>query len=310
MPASQSMIRNLLSTHQLSTADIERLLQQGASYLQWLRSGRKPRLNTLDDVSVTLAFFENSTRTRISFDLAARRLGAEVVVFDAAASSLTKGETIVDTIHTIEAMHSAQILVMRHNISGIHEQVQPNVSARLVNAGDGKNQHPTQALLDVLALLDAGVNFHGLKVVIIGDILHSRVARSNLDLLTKLGAHVAFCGPDHLVPAEFDSQIAAKFSHVDQAVEWADVAIALRIQLERMIEAFIPSTTEFHERFGLKRRHLEEKPRLMVLHPGPINREVEIASEVADAPQSLILRQVECGVALRMAVLSEIASTL
>ena len=295
--------RHLLSAEQLSHDDIHYLFSSAEASLDLLRSRKKS--DDLQGVSVVLAFFENSTRTRFSFEIAAKRLSAEVSTFQAAGSSVAKGESLVDTVRNIEAMH-IDILVMRHSHSGAHEFLQSRVSSSIINAGDGWHQHPTQGLLDAFTLYRTVPSLQGLRVCIAGDILHSRVARSNIHILQTLGAEVAVCGPGTLLPPGIARKVKV-FRRIDEAVEWANVVNVLRIQLERMQQGLFPSLQEFSRFFALRREHLERRPDLVVLHPGPINRGVEIESEVADAPQALILPQVEHGVAVRMALLSLVA---
>lgn len=299
---------HLISARDLSTDDILTIFERSDDYLRFLRSSDRKR-NDLNGVSVVLAFFENSTRTRVSFELAAKRLSAEVTAFQSAASSVAKGETLLDTILNIETM-KVDILIMRHHHSGAHEFLasrQGRVQSSIVNAGDGQHEHPTQGLLDAFTLYQkfgsSPSALKGLRYCLVGDILHSRVARSNIPIFQALGAEVAVCGPGTLMP-NLDAFGVKIFSHIDEAVEWADALNVLRIQHERMQQGLIPTLREFTHFFALKRRHIEQKPELAILHPGPINRGVELEAEVADAAQSLILSQVERGVAVRMAVLA------
>jgi aspartate carbamoyltransferase catalytic subunit len=299
---------HLISARDLSADDILTIFERSDDYLRFLRSSDRKR-NDLNGVSVVLAFFENSTRTRVSFELAAKRLSAEVTAFQSAASSVAKGETLLDTILNIETM-KVDILVMRHHHSGAHEFLasrQGRVQSSIVNAGDGQHEHPTQGLLDAFTLYQkfgsSPSALKGLRYCLVGDILHSRVARSNIPIFQALGAEVAVCGPGTLMP-NLDAFGVKIFSHIDEAVEWADALNVLRIQHERMQQGLIPTLREFTHFFALKRRHIEQKPELAILHPGPINRGVELEAEVADAAQSLILSQVERGVAVRMAVLT------
>ncbi len=296
--------RHLLSAEQLSHDDIHYLFSHAEIALDGLRA--RTQRDDLQGMSVVLAFFENSTRTRFSFEIAAKRLSAEVSTFQAAGSSVAKGESLVDTVRNIEAMH-IDILVMRHSQSGAHEFLQSRASSSIINAGDGWHQHPTQGLLDAFTLYRHVPSMKGLRVCIAGDILHSRVARSNIHILQALGAEVAVCGPGTLLPPGIAAQNVRVFRRIDEAVEWANVINVLRIQLERMQQGLFPSLQEFSRYFAVQRKHIEQRPDLVILHPGPINRGVEIETEVADAPQSLILPQVEHGVAMRMALLSLIA---
>lgn len=313
MPAEHIFThRHLISAYQLSEADILLLFEHAAEYLDFLRSSDRKK-NDLQGVSVVLAFFENSTRTRVSFEIAAKRLGAEVTGFQSTASSMNKGETLLDTILNIEAMN-VDILVMRHLHSGAHEFLAtrhgaPNgrITGSIVNAGDGQHEHPTQGLLDAFTMYQKYGSLKGLRYCLVGDILHSRVARSNIPLFQALGAEVAVCGPGTLMPPGLSVLGVRLFNRIDEVIEWADAINVLRIQHERMQQGLIPSLREYIRYFGVKRHHLQQKPSLSVLHPGPINRGIELEADVADAAQSLILSQVERGVAIRMAVLYLIA---
>ncbi len=248
-------------------------------------------------------FFEPSTRTRISFEFAEKRLGADTVNVAASGSSVVKGETLVDTARNLEAMR-IDMVVIRHGSSGAAQFLADRIPSNVINGGDGQHEHPTQALLDLLTLRDAFGRIEGLKVCIVGDIRHSRVARSNIFGLRKLGAEVAVCGPRSLIPVGIEDLGVRAFGHVEEAIEWADALNVLRLQLERMDAGFIPSLREYNRVFGVTRARLEKAPRqTVVLHPGPMNRGVEIDSDVADGPQSVILPQVTNGVAVRMAVL-------
>ena len=248
-------------------------------------------------------FFEASTRTRISFEFAEKRLSADTVNVAATGSSVQKGETLVDTARNLEAMR-IDMVVMRHPSSGAAEFLGDRIRSNVVNAGDGQHEHPTQALLDLLTLRDKFGRIEGLKVCLVGDVLHSRVARSNIWGLTKLGAQVAVCGPRTLLPRGVEQLGVTVFDHVEDAIQWADVLNVLRLQLERMEMGFIPSIREYYRVFGVTAERLEKAPRAVtIMHPGPMNRGVEIDSRVADGPHSVILDQVTNGVAVRMAVL-------
>lgn len=248
-------------------------------------------------------FFEPSTRTRISFEFAEKRLGADTVNVAASGSSVVKGETLVDTARNLEAMR-IDMVVIRHGSSGAAQFLADRIPSNVINGGDGQHEHPTQALLDLLTLRDSFGRIEGLKVCIVGDIVHSRVARSNIYGLQKLGAEVAVCGPRSLIPASIEEMGVQVFTHVEDAIQWSDALNVLRLQLERMNAGFIPSLREYNRVYGVTRRRLEQAPRdVVVLHPGPMNRGVEIDSDVADGPQSVILPQVTNGVAVRMAVL-------
>ena len=248
-------------------------------------------------------FFEASTRTRISFEFAEKRLSADTVNIASSGSSVQKGETLVDTARNLEAMR-IDMVVIRHASSGAARFLAERIPSNVVNAGDGRHEHPTQALLDMLTIRDHLGRLDGVRVCIVGDILHSRVARSNIWGLTKLGASVAVCAPHTLLPADVADLGVEVFAHVEEAVAWADVLNVLRLQLERMQAGFVPSLREYNRVFGVTRERIERSPRdLLILHPGPMNRGVEIDSDVADGPHSVILDQVTNGVAVRMAVL-------
>lgn len=248
-------------------------------------------------------FFEASTRTRISFEFAEKRLSADTVNVASAGSSVQKGETLVDTARNLEAMR-IDMVVIRHGASGAARFLGDRIRSNVINAGDGKHEHPTQALLDLLTLRDRFGKIEGLKVCIVGDVLHSRVARSNIWGLTGLGAEVAVCGPPTLVPRDIAELGVTVFRRIEAAIEWADALNVLRLQLERMTAGFIPSLREYNRVFGVTSERLARAPRdLTILHPGPMNRGVEIDSDVADGPHSVILPQVTNGVAVRMAVL-------
>jgi aspartate carbamoyltransferase catalytic subunit len=251
-------------------------------------------------------FFESSTRTRTSFEIAAKRLSADAINISVSTSSVTKGETLLDTARNLEAM-SPDCIVIRHSMAGAPHHLAKMGKAPIVNAGDGSHEHPTQALLDALTIRERKSRIAGLKVAILGDVLHSRVARSNIYLLTKLGATVSVAGPGTLVPPEFSELVGEGLRverNIEDALEGADVVMILRIQSERQNAAFFPSMREYAVHFGLKPKHLERAaPEAIVMHPGPINRGIEIASEIADGGRSLILDQVANGVAVRMAVL-------
>jgi aspartate carbamoyltransferase catalytic subunit len=248
-------------------------------------------------------FFEASTRTRISFEFAEKRLSADTVNVAASGSSVSKGETLVDTAKNLEAMR-IDMVVMRHYSSGAAEFLGNRIRSNVINAGDGQHEHPTQALLDLLTLRDKFGRIAGLKVCLVGDVLHSRVARSNIWGLLKLGAAVGVCGPRTLLPRGVEELGVTVFDHVEEAIQWCDVLNVLRLQLERMEAGFIPSLREYYRVFGVTAERLEKAPRdVTIMHPGPMNRGVEIDSRVADGPHSVILGQVTNGVAVRMAVL-------
>jgi aspartate carbamoyltransferase catalytic subunit len=301
--------RHLLGIAQLSREDILRVLDAAHGWFVVPRTEAK-NTRVLQGRSVVNLFFESSTRTRTSFEVAGKRLGADVVNVTPQTSSVTKGETLLDTVRNLEALR-ADAIVLRHPASGAADFVSSHTRASIVNAGDGSHEHPTQALLDAFTIRRRGKTFPGLVVAICGDILHSRVARSNALLLGALGAEVRFCGPRTLIPvaAEALGPTTRVVARVEEAVAGADVVMALRIQNERLAGAMIPSTREYARTFGLSARVLElAKPDAIVMHPGPINRDVEIESRLADGDKSVILDQVEAGIAIRMAVLDLVIS--
>jgi aspartate carbamoyltransferase catalytic subunit len=253
--------------------------------------------------TIVNAFFEASTRTKISFEFAEKRLSADTVGISASGSSVQKGETLVDTARNLEAMR-IDMVVMRHWSSGAAQFLAERIPSNVINAGDGRHEHPTQGLLDMLTIRDHLGSLEGLKVCIVGDVLHSRVARSNTFGLLRMGAEVAVCGPKTLIPKRMEELGVTVFPRIEEALEWADVINILRLQLERMKGGFIPSLQEYNRFFGVSRARLQAAPKdILVLHPGPMNRGVEIDSDVADGPQQVILKQVTNGVAVRMAVL-------
>lgn len=300
------MKHGLLDIESLKRADIEAILTRSKDF-QPAPGQTFKRFDTLRGRSVVNLFFEASTRTRTSFEMAAKRLGADTVSITAAGSSVSKGESLVDTLNTLAAMRPDAI-VMRHSASGAPHFLSRYLPIPIVNAGDGTHEHPTQALLDARTILDRRGTLEGLRVAIIGDIAHSRVARSNIFLLSKFGVQVVLCGPASLLPREM-GQIAAGVeltSDMETAIRAADVIMMLRVQLERQHSAAFPAR-EYFQFFGLRPEHVElAKPDVVVMHPGPINRGREISSEVADSQRSAILNQVENGVAVRMAVLERV----
>jgi aspartate carbamoyltransferase catalytic subunit len=296
--------RHLLGIAQLSKEDILHVLDAAQKWFALPRADAK-NARVLHGRSIVNLFFESSTRTRTSFEAAGKRLGADVINVTPQTSSVTKGETLLDTVRNLEALR-ADAIVLRHPASGAPDFVAARAKASIVNAGDGAHEHPTQALLDAFTIRRRGKRFEGLAVAILGDILHSRVARSNALLLGALGAEVRLCGPRTLVPRDVESlgPTVRFVPRIEEAAEGADVLMTLRIQTERLAGALIPSTREYARTFGLNARILERaKPDAIVMHPGPINRGVEIDSKTADGPQSVILDQVEAGIAVRMAVL-------
>lgn len=299
---SSLSIPHLLGLHDVPKSDIELILDSTDTFLEILERPIK-KVPTLQGQTVVNLFFENSTRTRISFELAERRLSADVVNFSASTSSVKKGETLLDTARNIEAM-KVDIVVMRHSAAGSVKFLSERCTSRFLNAGDGAHEHPTQALLDMVTIRQKTGSLEGLNVCIIGDIAHSRVARSNIYGLITMGANVAVCGPTSMIPFELHRLGVRVFTDIDEALQFSDVINVLRIQLERDAGADFPSLREYHNFFGITRRRLDALGKdMIVLHPGPINRGVEIESEVADGPYSVILPQVTNGVAIRMAVL-------
>jgi aspartate carbamoyltransferase catalytic subunit len=297
--------KDLLGIRELSPAEITHILDTAESFRDVSRREIK-KVPTLRGRTVINLFFEASTRTRTSFEIAAKRLSADAINISASTSSVTKGETLLDTARNLEAM-APDCIVIRHNCAGAPHQLARICRAGIVNAGDGSHEHPTQALLDALTIRQHKGYIAGLKVAIIGDILHSRVARSNIHLLTTLGATVAVAGPGTLVPKDFMELVEKGLRterRIEDAIEGADVVMILRIQRERQTTAFFPSMREYAVHYGLHLDHLKLAARdAIVMHPGPMNRGIEISSEVADSARSLILDQVSNGVAVRMAIL-------
>ena len=297
---------NLLGIEHLERSEIEALLER-SKYFQPLEGQSFQRHDTLRGQMVVNLFFEASTRTRTSFEIAAKRLGADALSITASGSSVSKGESLVDTLNTLGAMRP-QAIVMRHAASGAPHFLARHLPIPIINAGDGTHEHPTQALLDARTILDRRPTLEGLRVAIIGDIAHSRVARSNVHLLSKFGAHTVLCGPASLLPREL-AQLATGVTltnNIREAIQDADVIMMLRVQLERQHEVPM-SAGEYFQFFGLRLEHLAlAKPHAIVMHPGPINRGRELSSEVADSQRSVILNQVENGIAVRMAVLERL----
>ncbi len=293
--------RHLLGLADYSADDIRFILEQTNSFREIL-DRPVPKIPTLRDKTIVNLFYENSTRTRISFELAQKRMGADVLNFTASSSSTKKGESLKDTIKNIESM-KIDMVVVRHESPGAAHFLARIVDANIINAGDGAHEHPTQALLDMFSMKQRLGRIKGLKVAIIGDILHSRVVRSNIIGLTRLGAEVVLCGPKTFMPVFVEDLDVKVTYNLEEALAWCDVAMALRIQLERQEQGLFPSVREYHERFGIKMEHLERYPNFVIMHPGPINRGVELESEVADCDRAIILNQVTNGLAVRMAVL-------
>lgn len=294
--------RHLLGIKYITEEDIHQIFETADNFKEVLNRPIK-KVPSLRDITIANLFFESSTRTRISFELAEKRLSADVVNFSAASSSVKKGETLLDTVNNILAM-KVDMIVMRHPHPGAPVYLSKHIDAQIINAGDGTHEHPTQALLDTFSLREKFGELKGLKVAIVGDILHSRVALSNIFALTKLGAEVKVCGPPTLIPRHIESLGASVEYDLRKTLEWCDAANMLRIQLERQDIKYFPSLREYTMRYGLDMPMLDSlNKKLIILHPGPINRGVEITSEVADSDQAIILGQVENGVAVRMAVL-------
>lgn len=295
--------RHLLGIKDLTPEDIQLLLDTAKQFKDVLQRPIK-KVPSLRDITVVNLFFENSTRTRISFELAEKRLSADIVNFSASGSSVSKGETLLDTVNNILSM-KVDMVVMRHSASGAPHFLAKHISAAIINAGDGINEHPTQGLLDAFSMLEVFGTLKGLKVAIIGDIMHSRVAQSNIYLLTKMGAEVVVCGPPTLIPKYLDQAFNVRVEYdLRKTLHWCDVANVLRIQLERQNQVLFSSLREYNLVYGINKRLLEGlNKKITIMHPGPINRGVELDSDVADSDQSIILQQVENGVAVRMAAL-------
>ncbi len=300
--------KDLLGLEELSKEELLLLLDQAKAFKEVsLRPIKK--VPTLRGRTVALFFLEPSTRTRTSFELAAKRLSADILQISPSSSSLVKGESILDTARNIEAMQ-VDVMVIRHAVSGVPAKVARAVGSSVINAGDGSHEHPTQGLIDLFTIQEKKGRVEGLNVLIVGDILHSRVARSDLWGLTKLGAKVTLCGPPTLVPPEMERWGARISYRLEEVLGQADVLIALRLQKERQRERTIPSLREYTRGYGIDQERLRgAKPELIVMHPGPVNRGIELSPEVADGPQSVILEQVTNGIAVRMAVLYLVAGT-
>lgn len=299
---SSSLGKDLLGLAELSSEQIRLVLDTAIPFREIsLRQIKK--VPTLRGMTIVNLFFEASTRTRISFEFAEKRLSADTVNVAAAGSSVSKGETLVDTARNLEAM-KIDMVVIRHSASGAARFLSERIESNVVNAGDGTHEHPTQGLLDLMTLRDKFGDLAGKRICIVGDVLHSRVARSNIWGLKKLGAEIGVCGPRSLLPNAIEDMGVTVFDRIEEAIEWAEALNVLRLQLERMQAGYIPSLREYNRVFGVTRARLERAPRdLIILHPGPMNRGVEIDSDVADGPHSVILDQVTNGVAVRMAVL-------
>lgn len=299
---SQLSQKHLLGIKDITRKDIELIFETARSFKEVINRPIK-KVPSLRDITIANVFFENSTRTRLSFELAEKRLSADVINFSSSSSSVKKGETLLDTVNNILAM-KVDMVVMRHSSPGAPHFLAKHIDANIVNAGDGTHEHPTQALLDTYSIMEKHGSVEGLKVAIIGDILHSRVAISNIFALQKLGAEVMVCGPNTLLPKYIGSLGVKVELDVRKALQWCDVANILRIQLERQQIKYFPSLREYSLYYGVNKRMLDELDKeITIMHPGPINRGVELNSDVADSEHSIILEQVQNGVAVRMAVL-------
>jgi aspartate carbamoyltransferase catalytic subunit len=302
-------VSHLLGIKYLSKEDIELIFETADHFKEVINRPIK-KVPSLRDITIANLFFENSTRTRLSFELAEKRLSADVVNFSAGSSSVKKGETLIDTVNNILAM-KVDMVVMRHPNPGAGIFLSKHVNARIINAGDGAHEHPTQALLDAYSIRESLGGVSGKKVAIVGDILHSRVALSNIFALKKLGAEVKLCGPKTLMPKHVESLGVTYEPSLQKTIEWCDAVNMLRVQNERMSMSYFPSTREYAQQYGLTLEHLNQlDKKIVVMHPGPINRGVEITSDVADSSQAIILDQVQNGVAIRMAVIYLLAAKI
>ncbi len=302
-------VKHLLGIKYITKEDIELIFETADNFKQVINRPIK-KVPSLRDITIANLFFENSTRTKLSFELAEKRLSADVINFSASGSSVKKGETLLDTVNNILAM-KVDMVVMRHPLPGAGQFLSRNIDAVIVNAGDGTHEHPTQGLLDAYSIREKLGEVTGKKVVIVGDILHSRVALSNIYALQKLGAEVKVCGPATLIPKHIESLGVSYEPNLIKALEWCDVANMLRIQMERLDVQYFPSLREYTLQYGLNKQILTNLDKeITVMHPGPINRGVEITSDVADSNQAIILPQVENGVAVRMAVLYLLAGKI
>jgi aspartate carbamoyltransferase catalytic subunit len=306
---SELSVNHLLGIKYINKKDIDLIFETADHFKEVINRPIK-KVPSLRDITIANIFFENSTRTKLSFELAQKRLSADVISFSAAQSSVKKGETLIDTVNNILSM-KVDMVVMRHANPGAAYFLSKNVKASIVNAGDGAHEHPTQALLDSYSIREKLGDVAGKKVVIVGDILHSRVALSNIYALQMQGAEVKVCGPKTLIPRHIESLGVTVESNLRKALEWCDVANMLRVQNERMDVNFFPSTREYAQQYGVDKALLDSlNKEIVIMHPGPINRGVEITSDVADSQQSVILNQVENGVAIRMAVIYLLASKI
>lgn len=299
----QLRTKHLLGIRDLIQEDIQLILDTARQFKEVLQRPIK-KVPSLRDITVVNLFYENSTRTRISFELAEKRLSADTINFSASGSSVSKGETLLDTVNNILSM-KVDMVVMRHSATGAPHFLAQHIPAAIINAGDGINEHPTQALLDALSIIEKLGQLKGKKIAIIGDIMHSRVALSNIYLLSKMGAEITLAGPPTLIPRHIQEAFGVNVTYnIKEALEWCDVANILRIQLERQNQVLFSSLREYNQTYGVKKSLLDSLTKqILIMHPGPINRGVELDSDVADSGHSIILDQVENGVAVRMAVL-------
>ena len=306
---SKLSVSHLLGIKYLTDADIELIFETSSHFKQVINRPIK-KVPSLRDVTIANLFFENSTRTKLSFELAQKRLSADVINFSASNSSVKKGESLIDTVNNILSM-KVDMVVMRHPNPGAAMFLSKHVNSSIINAGDGAHEHPTQALLDCFSIREKLGEIRGKKMVIIGDILHSRVALSNIFALKKLGADVMVCGPLTLIPKHIESLGIRVETNLEKALQWSDVANVLRVQFERMKASYFPSNREYAMQYGITKKVLKKVDKeLLIMHPGPINRGVEISSDVADSDNAIILDQVQNGVAVRMAILYLLASKI
>jgi aspartate carbamoyltransferase catalytic subunit len=302
-------VNHLIGIKHITKQDIDLIFETADHFKEVINRPIK-KVPSLRDITIANIFFENSTRTKLSFELAQKRLSADVISFSAAQSSVKKGETLIDTVNNILSM-KVDMVVMRHSSPGAAHFLSENVKASIVNAGDGAHEHPTQALLDSFTIREKLGDVGGKKIVIVGDILHSRVALSNIFALQMQGAEVKVCGPKTLIPKYIESLGVSVESNLRKALEWCDVANMLRVQNERLDVNYFPSTREYKQQYGVTKELLDSlNKEIVIMHPGPINRGVEVSSDVADSQQSVILEQVENGVAVRMAVIYLLASKI
>ena len=306
---SKLSVSHLLGIKYLTDADIELIFETSSHFKEVINRPIK-KVPSLRDVTIANLFFENSTRTKLSFELAQKRLSADVINFSASNSSVKKGESLIDTVNNILSM-KVDMVVMRHPNPGAAMFLSKHVNSSIINAGDGAHEHPTQALLDCFSIREKLGEIRGKKMVIIGDILHSRVALSNIFALKKLGAEVMVCGPLTLIPKHIESLGIRVETNLEKALQWSDVAHVLRVQFERMKASYFPSNREYAMQYGITKKVLEKVDKeILIMHPGPINRGVEISSDVADSENAIILDQVQNGVAVRMAILYLLASKI